>query len=53
MANKFFSKVAQHYLDKDWTILSLGSEKDALISKEIKENLSKIDNFVDTTERPS
>ncbi len=46
----FFSKVAQHYLDKDWTVLSLGSEKDALISKEIKENLSKNrDNFVDTT----
>ena len=46
----FFSKVAQHYLDKDWIVLSLGSEKDALISKEIKENLQgNIDNFIDTT----
>ena len=45
----FFSKVAQHYLDKDWVVLSLGSEKDALISKEIKENLQgNIDNFIDT-----
>ena len=46
----FFSKVAQYYLDKDWTVLSLGSEKDALISKEIKENLlGNRDNYVDTT----
>lgn len=46
----FFSKIAQHYLDKDWIVLSLGSEKDALISKEIKENLQgNIDNFIDTT----
>ena len=45
----FFSKVAQHYLDKDWVVLSLGSEKDALISKEIKENLQgNINNFIDT-----
>ena len=46
----FFSKVAQHYLDKDWTVISLGSEKDALISKEIKESLlENRGNFVDMT----
>lgn len=46
----FYSIVAQQYLDKDWTVLCLGSKKDSKISQEIKQNLNgNIQNFIDTS----
>ena len=48
--SKYFSEVAQYYLDKNWTVLCLGSEKDIEISEDIKINLrDNIHNFIDTS----
>ena len=48
--SRFFSEVAQYYLDKNWTVLCLGSEKDVEISEEIRRNLrGNIHNFIDTS----
>ena len=48
--SRFFSEVAQYYLDKNWTVMCLGSEKDVEISEEIRRNLrGNIHNFIDTS----
>ena len=48
--SSFFSEVAQYYLDKNWTVLCLGSEKDVEISEEIRRNLrGNVHNFIDTS----
>lgn len=45
-----FSEVAQHYLDKNWTVLCLGSEKDVQISEDIRRNLKgDTHNFIDAS----